>query len=160
MAFLEKSVFTTVIDSTPLVSIDLVIENTDGKILLGYRNNRPAKGYWFVPGGRIQKGESMDDAFQRLTLAEIGKVFQRENATFLGPYEHFYDDYVFGEDVLLIMSFWVISLFAILIFRRYQAPSTMSTNGLIKVKCLRIHMCTCTASGILIRLFSSTKSNT
>ena len=99
MAFLEKSVFTTVINSTPLVSIDLLIENTDGKILLGYRNNRPAKGYWFVPGGRIQKGESMDDAFQRLTQSEIGEVFKRENAIFLGPYEHFYDDYVFGEDV-------------------------------------------------------------
>ena len=99
LAFLKKSVFTTVIDSTPLVSIDLLIENTDGKILLGYRNNRPAKGYWFVPGGRIQKGESMDDAFQRLTQSEIGEVFKRENAIFLGPYEHFYDDYVFGEDV-------------------------------------------------------------
>ena len=79
VAFLEKSVFTTVINSTPLVSIDLLIENTDGKILLGYRNNRPAKGYWFVPGGRIQKGESMDDAFQRLTQSEIGEVFKREN---------------------------------------------------------------------------------
>ena len=99
LAFLEKGVFTTIIDSTPLVSIDLVIENNDGKILLGYRNNRPAKGYWFVPGGRIQKGESMNDAFQRLTLAELGKVSKRERATFLGPYEHFYDDYVFGEGV-------------------------------------------------------------
>jgi colanic acid biosynthesis protein WcaH len=72
MAFLEKQVFTTVIDSTPLVSIDLLVENTDGKVLLGYRNNRPAKGYWFVPGGRILKDESMDDAFKRLTLAELG----------------------------------------------------------------------------------------
>jgi len=58
MAFLEKSVFTTVIDSTPLVSIDLVIENTDGKILLGYRNNRPAKGYWFVPGEEFRKARA------------------------------------------------------------------------------------------------------
>ena len=99
MAFLEKQVFTTVIDSTPLVSIDLLVENTDGKVLLGYRNNRPAKGYWFVPGGRILKDESMDDAFKRLTLAELGSVFERKEATFLGPYEHFYNDYVFGEGV-------------------------------------------------------------
>lgn len=99
MSFLEKSVFTTVIDSTPLVSIDLLIENTDGKVMLGYRNNKPAKGYWFVPGGRILKGESMDDAFRRLTLAELGKVFSRRDAEFLGPFEHFYDDYVFGEGV-------------------------------------------------------------
>jgi colanic acid biosynthesis protein WcaH len=97
MAFLEKDVFSTVISSTPLVSIDLLIENSKGQVLLGYRNNRPAKGYWFVPGGRILKDETMDDAFKRLTLAELGEVFTRDSAQFLGPYEHFYDDYVFGE---------------------------------------------------------------
>lgn len=99
MSFLEKGVFTTVIDSTPLVSIDLLIENSNGEVLLGYRNNRPAKGYWFVPGGRILKDESMNEAFKRLTLAELGSVVERKDAVFLGPYEHFYTDYVFGEGV-------------------------------------------------------------
>jgi len=99
MAFLEKQTFSTVIDSTPLVSIDLLVENTEGQVLLGYRNNRPAKGYWFVPGGRILKDESMDSAFKRLTLAELGVVLERHQAEFLGPYEHFYCDYVFGEGV-------------------------------------------------------------
>ncbi|MDO6567901.1 GDP-mannose mannosyl hydrolase [Alteromonas sp. 1_MG-2023] len=99
MAFLEKNVFTTVINSTPLVSIDLLIENPQGQVLLGYRNNRPAEGYWFVPGGRILKDESMNKAFKRLTLAELGLVFERKDAEFLGPYEHFYNDYVFGEGV-------------------------------------------------------------
>jgi len=99
MAFLEKQIFTTVIDSTPLVSIDLLIEDKHGQILLGYRNNRPAQGYWFVPGGRILKDESMDDAFKRLTLAELGIEFTRDQAEFLGPYEHFYEDFVFGEGI-------------------------------------------------------------
>ncbi|WP_419226884.1 GDP-mannose mannosyl hydrolase [Alteromonas marina] len=99
MAFLEKQIFTTVIDSTPLVSIDLLIEDKHGQILLGYRNNRPAQGYWFVPGGRILKGESMDNAFKRLTLAELGTEFSRGQAEFLGPYEHFYEDFVFGEGI-------------------------------------------------------------
>jgi colanic acid biosynthesis protein WcaH len=97
MVFLEKNVFSTVISSTPLVSIDLLIENSQGQVLLGYRSNRPAQGYWFVPGGRILKNETMDDAFKRLTLAELGEVFTRDSAKFLGPYEHFYSDYVFGE---------------------------------------------------------------
>ena len=99
MAFLEKQIFTTVIDSTPLVSIDLLIEDKHGQILLGYRNNRPAQGYWFVPGGRILKSESMDNAFKRLTLAELGTEFSRGQAEFLGPYEHFYEDFVFGEGI-------------------------------------------------------------
>jgi colanic acid biosynthesis protein WcaH len=99
MTFLEKQTFTTIIESTPLVSIDLLVENKQGQVLLGYRNNRPAKDYWFVPGGRILKGEHMDSAFRRLTSVELGSVFERQQAEFLGPYEHFYDDSVFGEGV-------------------------------------------------------------
>ena len=99
MAFLEKDTFTSIIDCTPLISIDLLIEDKHGQILLGYRNNRPAQGYWFVPGGRILKDECMDNAFKRLTLAELGTEFSRGQAEFLGPYEHFYEDFVFGEGV-------------------------------------------------------------
>jgi colanic acid biosynthesis protein WcaH len=97
--FLDESTFKTVIASTPLVSIDLVIKNTHGEYLLGFRNNRPAQGFWFVPGGRVLKDETMDDAFIRLCQHELGVSLTRQQADFLGPFEHFYDDYVFGEDV-------------------------------------------------------------
>ena len=99
MAFLDRETFTTVIDSTPLVSIDLVVENEQGEFLLGQRKNRPAQGYWFVPGGRILKGEPMVEAFKRLTHQELGTAVPIEMATLLGPYEHFYDDFVFGSGV-------------------------------------------------------------
>lgn len=97
--FLDKSTFSQVIDATPLISIDLVIQNSQGQILLGLRNNKPAQGYWFVPGGRIQKNETLDKAFARLCLNELGVDYQRQQATLLGPYEHFYDDYVFGDEI-------------------------------------------------------------
>ena len=97
--YLEKETFKTVIKSTPLVSIDLVVKNSQGEYLLGYRTNQPAKGFWFVPGGRILKDESMDDAFVRLCQNELGLNAVRDEANFLGPYEHFYQDYVFGNDV-------------------------------------------------------------
>jgi colanic acid biosynthesis protein WcaH len=97
--FLDESTFKTVISNAPLISIDLVVKNSQGQYLLGYRTNRPAKNYWFVPGGRIHKNESMDAAFLRLTEAELGSKLVRQSARFLGPYEHFYDDYVFGQDV-------------------------------------------------------------
>lgn len=96
---LPSDTFTAIIESTPLISIDLIVTSTSDHILLGYRNNRPAQGYWFVPGGRILKDESMDDAFKRLTLAELGTEFSRGQAEFLGPYEHFYEDFVFGEGI-------------------------------------------------------------
>lgn len=97
--FLDQATFTTVIESTPLVSIDLVVINKQGQALLGQRLNRPAQGYWFVPGGRILKNEALADAFKRLTLDELGQTFTIEQASLLGPFDHFYDDYVFGDDV-------------------------------------------------------------
>lgn len=97
--FLDENTFKTVITSTPLISIDLVVKNSDSQYLLGYRNNRPAKGYWFVPGGRILKDETMDQAFIRLCKIELGLDLIRSEAKFLGPFEHFYGDYVFGDNV-------------------------------------------------------------
>ncbi len=95
--WLSRKVFQTVIDATPLVAIDLVVRNPGGELLLGERLNRPAQGYWFVPGGRILKNESLDDAFRRLTLAELGSAFERSDARLLGVYEHFYADSVFAD---------------------------------------------------------------
>ena len=70
--FLSTQDFATVVRSTPLVSIDLIVENAQGEYLLGKRTNRPAQGFWFVPGGRVQKDETLADAFARLTQAELG----------------------------------------------------------------------------------------
>ena len=95
---LELETFKTVVASTPLVSIDLIIRNSQGQVLLGLRNNRPAQGYWFVPGGRIQKDERLEDAFRRLVTVELGTEAEFDKAWFLGPYQHFYPDNFSGEN--------------------------------------------------------------
>ncbi|WOD06192.1 GDP-mannose mannosyl hydrolase [Marinomonas sp. GJ51-6] len=97
--YLDQTTFSKVVESTPLISIDLVVESSEGHFLLGLRNNRPAQGYWFVPGGRVLKGESLDNAFQRLCQEELGMAFERSSALFLGTFEHFYEDSVFGEGI-------------------------------------------------------------
>jgi colanic acid biosynthesis protein WcaH len=90
--------FKSIIKHAPLISIDLVVQNKIGEVLLGYRNNRPAQGYWFVPGGRILKDESMGCAFKRLTLNELGTEFNLSAAQLIGPFEHFYSDNVTGDE--------------------------------------------------------------
>jgi colanic acid biosynthesis protein WcaH len=60
---LPPDIFRTVIASTPLIAIDLIVRNLQGQILLGWRVNRPAQGYWFVPDGRVLKNEALDNAF-------------------------------------------------------------------------------------------------
>lgn len=94
--WLDLPTFRTVVAATPLIAIDLVIKNRRGEVLLGLRVNRPAHGFWFVPGGRIQKNESLDTAFRRITLDELGRAFERASARLLGVFEHFYADSVFA----------------------------------------------------------------
>ncbi|WP_081193744.1 NUDIX domain-containing protein [Halomonas sp. BC1] len=88
--WLDESAFRTVVDATPLVSIDLIVKDAQGRVLLGQRVNRPACHYWFVPGGRIQKNEPLGEAFRRLTLTELGCEYERAQAQFQGVYEHLY----------------------------------------------------------------------
>jgi colanic acid biosynthesis protein WcaH len=95
--WLEPSDFAQVVQNTPLVSIDLVLRDPGGAVLVGYRTFEPAKEYWFVPGGRIGKSETLDEAFDRITRAEIGVAIAREAARFLGVYEHFYETNRFNE---------------------------------------------------------------
>ena len=63
---LDTELFKSVVANTPLISVDLIVRNPQGQILLGLRVNRPAQGYWFVPGGRVRKDERLADAFTRL----------------------------------------------------------------------------------------------
>ena len=55
-----------VVKNAPLVSIDIILQNPQSKIFLGRRRNQPTKGKWFVPGGRIRKGERLDQGLQPL----------------------------------------------------------------------------------------------
>lgn len=99
--WLPDETFKSIIQHTPLISIDLIVRNEQGHVLLGKRVNAPAKGYWFVPGGRVRKNETLDDAFVRLVREELGieSGVTRADAKFLGIFEHFYDDNVFDDEV-------------------------------------------------------------
>ncbi|WP_343586238.1 GDP-mannose mannosyl hydrolase [Herbaspirillum sp.] len=93
---LSPSDFALVIQSLPLVSIDLLIRNERGEVLLGYRRNRPASDYWFVPGGRIRKNEALKDAMRRISRSELG--VEPESWELLGAFDHIYPDNALGLD--------------------------------------------------------------
>jgi len=79
------------------VSIDLIVENPQGEFLLGQRVNPPAQGFWFVPGGRIRKNETLADAFRRISATELGVSLPLSRAQLLGAYEHIYNDNFLAE---------------------------------------------------------------
>jgi colanic acid biosynthesis protein WcaH len=77
----------TVVESVPIVSVDLVVRRGDA-VLLGRRTNEPAKGRWFVPGGRVHRDERLADAVHRVADEELGVEVDIERR--LGAYEHFW----------------------------------------------------------------------
>jgi colanic acid biosynthesis protein WcaH len=88
---LSRDDFLAVVTLTPLVSIDLVVVDEEGYILVGKRTNEPAYGTWFVPGGRVNKDETLDAAFERIATDELGPGdWSRASARPLGVFEHFY----------------------------------------------------------------------
>ena len=98
MSHLSFVEFQSVVRNTPLVAIDFIVKNEAGQVLLGKRANKPAQGFWFVPGGRILKDESMNDAFIRIVKVELGIDMRIDQAKFIGVFEHFYDDNFSGDD--------------------------------------------------------------
>jgi len=95
---LTNSVFLKIIANTPIVSFDLIITNRQNHVLLGLRKNRPAQGYWFVPGGRVMKNEPLEEAFLRITKNELGISIPLAAGKFLGVYQHLYDDNFAGKE--------------------------------------------------------------
>jgi colanic acid biosynthesis protein WcaH len=93
---LDDQTFETVINSIPLISIDLLVKK-DNKILLGKRTNKPAQGYLFSIGGRVYKNETIDSAMIRIASNELNTSLKL-TPSFIGVFEHFYDDSIY-EDV-------------------------------------------------------------
>ena len=95
--FLNHEDLGTVIRLAPLIAIDFVIRNARGEVLLGLRNNEPAKDWYFVPGGMVLKNERLAEAFTRLLKTETNYMRRIEDAQLLGAFEHFYKNNRFGN---------------------------------------------------------------
>lgn len=96
---LDAETFLGVVSATPLVAVDLVLVRGGCEILLGLRNNRPAQGFWFVPGGRIQKNEPIQAALARVAETELSLQLSclPQAPKLMGAFEHFYPDCFAGE---------------------------------------------------------------
>jgi len=120
--------FKVIVKHSPLVAIDLIIENAEGEILMGRRNNSPAKGYWFVPGGRILKDENFDVAFKRIAEDETGLAMDLGSSIFHGVYQHMYPGENFADDPSFNTHYIVIAYRIKLITKIMNLPKKQHSN--------------------------------
>lgn len=82
-----------IVDILPILCVDIVVKHK-GKNLLVKRRREPAKGKWWVPGGRVLKGETIERAAKRKMKEEAGiniKIIK-----LLGYYEKHFKENEFG----------------------------------------------------------------
>lgn len=118
---ISKEKFKIVVENTPLVSIDFIIENRDGHYLLGKRVNKPAQGFWFALGGRIFKNEPIAAAIKRLSKKEFNLEVAQEILEFHGIYEHFYEN-SFVDDT--ISTHYVVLVYYLRLNKDLVLPDT------------------------------------
>jgi len=95
---LNDEIFKKIIKSTNLIAIDLIATSSTNNFLLCERKNHPAKGFWFVPGGRVFKNEKLNKAFYRIVKEELGLTKSDiRSVELLGIYEHIYKENVFND---------------------------------------------------------------
>src|SRR5882672_11078217 len=59
-------------DEVPVVAVGGVVVAPGPRVLLVERGNPPMVGRWTLPGGRLQKGETIVSAIEREVLEETG----------------------------------------------------------------------------------------
>ncbi len=83
---------------SPAPTNGVILVNKKGDILLVRRAKNPKKGYWDLPGGFVETGESMEDSIKREIKEELGINVSRLQYLSSFPDKYFYNNVY--EDVL------------------------------------------------------------
>jgi colanic acid biosynthesis protein WcaH len=69
--FIPTELYYQILANLPIACVDVAIV-AHGAVLLVRRKDAPARGQWWVPGGRVLKGEMMRDTARRKAREEVG----------------------------------------------------------------------------------------
>lgn len=69
---LPDDIFYFISRTTPLVNVDLLIKDKDGRTLLAWRDDKYNGKGWHIPGGIIRFKETMEERLRKVASSEIG----------------------------------------------------------------------------------------
>ena len=102
MTIIEKSLYQKIIKAIPILCIDLIVIYNK-KHLLIKRSENPLKGEWWVPGGRVLLGETIEETAKRKLKEEIG-IGLDSDIELYGIYEDFFDNSSMGNHLYHTLS--------------------------------------------------------
>ncbi len=84
---IREALYKKIYAAVPIFCVDVVAEDPKGNFLIVRRRNEPARGKWWVPGGRVLKNEPLRRAAVRKLKEETGIAGRFERT--IGLYEFF-----------------------------------------------------------------------
>lgn len=98
--FIESNLYAQIVRSLPIMCVDLIITISDtNHYVLVQRREEPLKGVNWPPGGRKRLGETLIEATQRISIAELGgsarEIAFDQNP--IGLYQDVFENSSFGE---------------------------------------------------------------
>ncbi len=91
---IPKDKYAEIMKALPILCVDIIIKNTSNEYLLIKRAYEPLKGVWWVAGGRVLKGETLEQAAKRKVKEEIGVIVDVVYP--VGYYEDVFETNPFG----------------------------------------------------------------
>lgn len=73
---LPEELFLFISRLTPMVNVDLLIKDENGRILLAWRDDRFAGRGWHLPGGIVRFKESLEQRVREVAEKEIGVLVE------------------------------------------------------------------------------------
>lgn len=93
---IPKEKYKEILESMPVLCVDLIIKNENKEFLLLKRRNKPLKGEFWIPGGRVRKKELIMQAAERIAFEETGLAVKIKYV--YGYYEGMFPDSEFDID--------------------------------------------------------------
>ncbi|MEK6950781.1 MAG: NUDIX domain-containing protein [Nanoarchaeota archaeon] len=93
---LPLNLYRKIHEHVPIPCVDIILKTADGGFLMLLRQTEPAKGQWWLVGGRVHKNETREQAARRKVKEEIGIEIGSLQAV-KGSYETIFPEDPFGH---------------------------------------------------------------
>lgn len=84
---LSQEEFLESFKNVPRVALNLIVTDSENRVLLARRNISPCFGEWHFPGSFLLKNEMIDDAKKRIAKDEFGLDLDNKDVSLLGVFE-------------------------------------------------------------------------
>ncbi len=107
VSWIPRETYEEIVRWMPICTVDIILfDRSKKKVLLFKRMNKPLRGTYFAPGGRILKDEDLKAAVRRQTKKELGIELDEKKLVFGGVINELYEDSEFDSNYHSVDIYW------------------------------------------------------